>query len=103
MNLFFEGGPLFMSLLTLSLIASVYFGLKKNMELASQGALLALVLGVLGQLIGLYSAFEALSSMGGVDPKMLYGGLRVSMIPTLYGVLIYSGIKIWTISKSLKA
>lgn len=102
MNLFFEGGPLFMSLLTLCLIASVYFGIKKNMATANQSALLALVLGILGQLIGLYAAFDALSNMGGVDPKMMYGGLRVSMIPSLYGLLIFIGIKAWALIQGLK-
>ena len=49
----------------------------------------ALVFGILGQLIGLIQAFDAIEQMGGVSPALLMGGLKVSMIPTLYGILIF--------------
>ena len=49
----------------------------------------ALVTGIFGQLIGLYSAFAAIEQMGGVSPAMLMGGLKVSMITTFYGIIIY--------------
>ena len=51
--------------------------------------LLALVFGLLGQLIGLYSAFQAIETMGEVTPAMLAGGLKVSSIPSLYGMIIF--------------
>ena len=41
------------------------------------------------QLIGLYSAFAAIEGLEGISTAILAGGLRVSMITTLYGVLIY--------------
>ena len=50
--------------------------------------LFALMLGVLGQMIGLFDAFRAIEQMGSVSPAMLAGGLKVSMITTLYGLLI---------------
>ena len=49
----------------------------------------ALVFGILGQLIGLMSAFDAIEQMGGVSPALLMGGLKVSLIPTLYGIFIF--------------
>lgn len=52
--------------------------------------LLALVLGVLGQLIGLYDAFSAIQQMGQVSQAMLAGGLKVSSITTLYGLGVYA-------------
>lgn len=51
--------------------------------------LFALVTGILGQLIGLYSAFSAIEGAGDISPAMVYGGLKVSMITTLYGITIY--------------
>ncbi len=96
MNLFYEGGPLFMSLLTLSGIAGVFFGIKKNYHLSRSIAVFSLVLGVMGQLIGLYSAFSVMEATGNVAPEVMYAGLRVSMITTLYGLLIYLILQAWS-------
>jgi len=51
--------------------------------------LLALATGILGQVIGLYKMFEGIEMMNGVSPAMIAGGLKVSSITTLYGLLIY--------------
>lgn len=51
--------------------------------------LFALVFGILGQLIGLYQAFIAIEQAGAISPALLAGGLKVSMITTLYGILIF--------------
>ena len=82
------GGPLFMGILTLiGLLMIVAFILKKGA--VQQLGLLALAVGVLGQMIGLFGAFEGIESMGGVSQAMLAGGLKVSSITTIYGLLIY--------------
>lgn len=104
-ELFYMGGPLFMSILTLLLLANVawitYHTLaamaksnnkEKSLELLSYSKSIgtfALVTGILGQLIGLYSAFSVIESGMDVSPAMVYGGIKVSMITTLYGVFIY--------------
>lgn len=51
--------------------------------------LFSLVIGILGQLIGLFSAFSFVAKAGGVSPQMMFGGLKVSMVTTLYGICIY--------------
>lgn len=51
--------------------------------------LFGLVVGVFGQLIGLYEAFNAIQEMGDISPGMIAGGLKVSMITTLYGIVIF--------------
>ena len=62
MNYFIMGGPLFMGILTLVGVAMlVAFFLKKNA--VKQLGLLALAVGVLGQMIGLFGAFEAIESV----------------------------------------
>lgn len=121
-DLYFQGGPLFMGLLSLIflalLITSGLAFFKSNStdekeqpsknpipfaKLIRHIGLLALVLGVFGQLIGLYQAFDAIQEMGSVAPAMLAGGLKVSMISTLYGLLIYiTSLLIWFVLKTLK-
>lgn len=105
MDLFYQGGALFMGILTLifttSLVLSVVYGsaVFKGKLTASMGGLaklslirevgiFGLMVGIFGQLIGLYDAFLAIQEMGQVSPAMLAGGLKVSMITTLYGFFI---------------
>lgn len=89
------GGVLFMSILTIEFAVVLFFAVKswnkkdgKTSMIKSSG-LLAAITGILGQLIGLFSAFEAIQQMGSVSPAILAGGLKVSMITTLYGIIIY--------------
>ncbi len=103
MDLFYMGGPLFMGILSLILLVVVglmlVFGgsmLKGKLlpdaqiNLVKSVGLFALIVGLLGQLIGLFSAFQAIE-LGAVNvsPALLAGGFKVSMITTIYGVLIY--------------
>lgn len=97
-DLFYQGGPLFMGILTiifvLLIIVSVMIWLGKvsdfiDLDLVRQMGLFALVMGIFAQLIGLYQAFSAIQEMGSVSPAMLAGGIQVSMITTLYGILIF--------------
>ncbi|WP_170148118.1 MotA/TolQ/ExbB proton channel family protein [Marinoscillum furvescens] len=104
-ELFVMGGPLFMGLITLTFLIALIvatvnaFAIFGGGEEAAKGllrlsyvksiGLLALVLGVLGQMIGLYSAFEAIQEMGSVSPAMLAGGLKVSSITTIWGLICY--------------
>lgn len=77
-----------MGILTIIGIGMLFaFFLKKNA--VKQLGLLALAIGALGQMIGLFGAFEAIESAGGVSQAMLAGGLKVSSITTIYGLLIY--------------
>lgn len=101
LTLFSEGGPLFMSVLTLILLSLLVVFVrslgKEGGEKQLSGSIqwlksigtLGLVVGILGQLIGLFSAFSVLETSQGTSPAILAGGLKVSLITTLYGVLIY--------------
>ena len=106
-NLFFKGGPIFMGFLTIVLlIVFVIIGstvvpiytrkinifeetIRKINGIRSAG-LLGLILGLLGQLIGLFSAFRAIK-VGQIEasPSLLAEGFKVSMIPAVYGILIF--------------
>lgn len=105
-DLFYQGGSLFMGLLTLLLLiilclATVAFTkLLKGKETATEQlsplltyiksvGIFALVTGILGQLIGLYSASKLIESSEMVTPDMLAFGFRVSSISTLYGLIVF--------------
>ena len=94
-ELFQMGGMLFMSILTIELAAVIFFAAKcfleknRSVGLIKSAGLLAFITGILGQLIGLFSAFEAIQQMGSASPAMLAGGLKMSMITTIYGGIIY--------------
>ena len=103
-ELYYMGGPLFMGILTLILMAMlvvatinglpVLKGSKSEhdrvkISYIKEVGLFALVIGILAQLIGLYQAFMGIEAMGSVSSAMLAGGLKVSMITTLYGMVIY--------------
>lgn len=87
-DLFYQGGPLFMSILTLLLLA-VLVSFWKFPKWTKELGILALAIGILGQTIGLYSAFKGIEQMGEVSQAMMVGGLKVSSITTIYGLLIY--------------
>ena len=104
-NRFVEGGWQFMSvLLILEIFVFVFAGkkfydffiadrskiknLKRGLPEVLQIGQFALFTGILGQCIGLFSAFDAFEEMGEVSQAMLAWGLKVSMISTLYGMAI---------------
>ncbi|MGC9342850.1 MAG: MotA/TolQ/ExbB proton channel family protein [Bacteroidales bacterium] len=114
-ELFYMGGPLFMGILSILLliviVITVVFLVKVlNRQVESTAnfrqqikyiravGLFALVTGILGQLVGLYAAFIAIEAAADISPAILAGGLKVSMITTIYGILIYLfSILLWFI------
>jgi len=87
-DLFYQGGPLFMSILTIILLG-ILVSSWKFPKWTKELGILALAIGVLGQIIGLYSAFKGIEQMGEVSQTIMVGGLKVSSITTMYGLLIY--------------
>ena len=56
--------------------------------------------GILSQAIGLIGALQAIEMMAEISPSMLAGGLRVSMIAPVFGLLIFLGcFAFWSILK----
>jgi flagellar motor component MotA len=105
-ELFYMGGPLFMGILTilLMIIVTVFafrlYQLLQNQvkrettfrhqaQIIKSLGLFTFMIGILGQLIGLFQAFSAIQQLNSISPAMLAGGLKVSMITTLYGLIIF--------------
>tara|TARA_R110001592_G_scaffold30946_1_gene109926 strand:+ start:201 stop:617 length:417 start_codon:yes stop_codon:yes gene_type:complete len=99
---FNEGGPFFMSLILICLLLSVFLlvkgfiALKKNREqsekmlkLTVDSSLLGLVLGFLGSVIGLITAFDSVEAMGDPDPSIFAGGLKVSLLTATFGLFSF--------------
>lgn len=109
-DLFITGGPLFMGILTILLILTtawiIYHLLKAYNSKQSDKAdllrklgygksigLFAVVTGILGQLMGFTAMFGAIAEVtakgAGIKPELVFEGIKVTMICTIYGILIY--------------
>ena len=114
-DLFIMGGPLFMGVLTLLFVLivawTIYYVLayKKDgsnklfylqrIKYVKSIGLFAVVFGIFGQLIGLYSAFSIITEVQNISPSLFFQGMKVSMITTMYGMLIYLiSILLWGVS-----
>lgn len=93
-----EGGPFQMTLILLlfilMLILVVITALKlkksglqfsKHLSLINQVGLLALVIGLFGQLIGLIQVFDAFESLGNINPAVFAGGIKLTLLPPVFG------------------
>jgi hypothetical protein len=91
-----------MSLILISFLLSIFFlvkgflslkkdlmNSKKMLQLAIDGSLLALVLGFLGSVIGLITAFDTVEAMGNPDPSIFAGGLKVSLLTATFGLFTF--------------
>ena len=106
-NRFMEGGALFMSLVLICLLISIYFtvksllNIKKNIEISkkmlkhiSDSGTLGLALGVTGAFIGLITAFDVLEATGEANPSIIAGGLKVALLSPLFGLFTFSVSKL---------
>ena len=87
-ELFYQGGVLFMSIITILLIGTIvsYFNYPEKIKLFGN---MSLAVGVFGSFIGLYTAFEFIQQAGDVSPAILAGGLKVAFTTTMYGLIVY--------------
>ena len=106
-NRFMEGGALFMSLVLVCLLLSIYFlvksllNIKTNIEISkkmlkhiSDSGTLGLALGVMGAFIGLITAFDVLEATGEADPSIIAGGLKIALLSPLFGLFTFSVSKL---------
>ena len=59
---------------------------------------LAFIIGLLGQAVGMTGAFDAIESAKDISPNLVAGGIKVSMIVPLYGLLCFIlSIPLWMV------
>tara|TARA_B110000495_G_scaffold121299_1_gene105312 strand:+ start:1174 stop:1587 length:414 start_codon:yes stop_codon:yes gene_type:complete len=106
-NRFMEGGALFMSLILICLLISIYFivksilNIKTNIEISkkmlkhiSDSGTLGLAFGVMGAFLGLITAFDVLEASGEAEPSIVAGGLKVALLSPLFGLFTFSVSKL---------
>jgi len=103
---FFEGGPLFMGMLSIVLLIVLVMTVMAGVSMFTSASdedrklsklpgyikslgLFGFVLGMLGQFIGLFEAFDVISNGMTITPALLAGGLKVSSITSIYGMIIF--------------
>ena len=104
---FLEGGVLFMSLILICLLMSIFFTIKSILKInsdketskkilkhISDSGTLGLALGVMGAFLGLVSAFDVLEASGAAEPSIIAGGLKVALLSPLFGLFTFSVSKL---------
>ena len=85
---FVEGGLGGMVIITLFLIALLIAAWKAPRWVKEIG-IGALVLSIFWSLVGLFNACDAIQMCGDASPIIIAGGLKVCLIPVLYGLIVY--------------
>jgi hypothetical protein len=87
-QLFVEGGLAGMIVITLLLIA-LFLAAWKAPKWVKEIGLGALVVGIFWTLSGLTQMLGVLQQIGDVSTAVLCGGLKVTLISTFYGLIVY--------------
>ena len=77
--------------------------LLRKLSYGKSMGLFTLIIGIFGQLTGLVNMFDAIEGLiaggGELKPYMVFGAIKVTMIVTMYGILIYLfSILLWFIA-----
>ena len=88
-TLFVSGGPVVMIINTLIFIA-LFFAAWKAPAWVKEIGIAALVVGVFGTVLGWLQAADVIQGYGGdISKNVIAGGFKVSLIPVLYGLIVY--------------
>jgi hypothetical protein len=87
-TLFIIGGKVDMTILTILLVAVIIAAWKAPGWVKDLGVL-ALITGISSFFLGFYPALDLIQQVGDISGSVLLGGLWVSLITPIYGILIY--------------
>jgi hypothetical protein len=87
-QLFVEGGLGWMIGISLFLIAMLIAAWKAPRWVREIG-IGALVFAFFGTLLGILQVLDAMQMFGDIGPAVLCGGLKVTLIPTFYGLIVF--------------
>ncbi|MCB2197092.1 MAG: hypothetical protein KQH79_14620 [Bacteroidetes bacterium] len=122
-DLFFMGGPKYMAILTVLFIITTAWiiyhfivayksketkpeKLLRKIGYGKSMGLFTMIVGITGQMSGFFCMFssieEAIQRGEEVIPELVYGGIKVTMIVTIYGLFIYLfSLLLWFIASIL--
>ena len=96
-----EGGMFGMMVITICALLALILTVVKAYDVFAKGNIdkkglsgilffgsMAPLTGIIWQMIGMMQAFTAIQQAGDVSPAIIMGGLKVSMIAPLYGLLV---------------
>ena len=107
-----DGGPVFtyptFAILIIVLIMIVRGLIKsgnqrKTISLISSLGAIALAWGFLGQIIGMIGAFDAIEAVEGVSMGIMAGGLKISLLSPLFGLVVFIISRLGIIGLTLKS
>lgn len=87
-QLFVEGGWQYMLIITLLLVAVFFFAWKRPKMVKVTG-LMVLAFSVFSTVLGFYQAADCIVYAGGMSQTVIWAGVRVALIPLLYGLIVY--------------
>ena len=87
-QLFVSGGYGFMSVISLMLVG-LFFAAWKAPNWIKEIGLFALAFGFMGTVIGFMQAAEFLQATADVSPNVIWGGVKVGLIPAVYGIIVF--------------
>lgn len=87
-GLFTSGGLFGMTVLTILLVLMLFAAWKAPAWVKEIGQA-ALVWGLFWGFAGVYQMLGALTTLTDVPTTVIYGGVRVTLVPVMYGMLIY--------------
>ena len=87
-QLFVEGGLGWMIGISLFLIA-LFIAAWKAPRWVKEIGIGALVYAIFGTLLGLAQVFDAMQMFGDISISVMCGGLKVTLISTFYGLIVY--------------
>ena len=113
-NRFLEGGALFMSLILICLLLSIYFMIKgfykintnpelskKMRSLVNDSGTLGISLGFLSAFLALIGAFDVLEATGEANPAIIAGGLKIALLSPIFGIFTFVISKIVVVTLKL--
>ena len=87
-TLFVSGGPVGMIIITL-LFIGLFFAAWKAPRWVKEIGIAAFVVGIFWTVLGWFQIFDFLAVNDDVARNILAGGFKVSLIPILYGLIVY--------------
>ena len=98
MHLISEGGPVFIIPMLIYLLIIIVLSVldvflsqsKRDLpRLIKQIGTIALSWGLIGSIIGAIGALDAIEGSGGASPAIIAGGLKITLLSTLLGLVVF--------------